>query len=229
MISVVIPTLNSQRSLPQTLAALVPAAMEGFVREVVIVDGGSNDATAEIAEDAGAEFVRSVKGRGQQLAKGARVARSDWLLFLHADTVLQNGWEAEAFRHIREVENGEKPEMAAAFRFALDDKGIGAAFLQWTVGVRCYLLKLPYGDQGLLISRRLYDEIGGFKDLVLMEDVDLIHRLGRRRITMLQSFAVTSASRYHTEGYGRRILRNFFCLSLYLLRVPSRVIARIYG
>ena len=229
MISVVIPTLNSQRGLPQTLAALVPAAMDGLVREVVIVDGGSNDATAEIAEDAGAEFVRSVKGRGQQLAKGARLARSDWLLFLHADTVLQSGWEVEAFRHIRDVEHGEKREMAAAFRFALDDRGIGAAFLQWMVGVRCYLLKLPYGDQGLLISRRLYEEIGGFKDLVLMEDVDLIRRLGRRRITMLQSFAVTSAKRYRNEGYGRRIIRNFFCLSLYLLCIPSRVIARIYG
>ena len=87
MISVIIPTLNEERSLASTLTALVPAAVEGLVCQVVIVDGGSNDQTLAIAEESGAEVVTSAKGRGVQLAHGAQVAKNDWLLFLHADTV----------------------------------------------------------------------------------------------------------------------------------------------
>jgi hypothetical protein len=88
---------------------------------------------------------------------------------------------------------------------------------------------MPYGDQGLLISKRLYDRIGGFRPLTLMEDVDLVRRLGRRRIHLLRSRAVTSARRYRAEGYFRRMLRNLTCLSLYYLRVPTSVLTRLYG
>ncbi len=230
MISVVIPTLNAQSGLARTLTALVPAAIEGFVSEVIIVDGGSLDATADIADDAGARFIRSAeKGRGQQLGLGAREARGRWLLFLHSDTILQAGWEEAAFRHIQAVETGQTPDMAAAFRFALDDRGMFAAYLQGAVALRCRLMKMPYGDQGLLISRLLYDEVGGYKPLVLMEDVDLISRLGRSRVTILHAQAVTSAARYRAEGYGRRMIRNLACLFLYYLRVPPHVLARLYG
>jgi GT2 family glycosyltransferase len=81
----------------------------------------------------------------------------------------------------------------------------------------------------LLISRRLYDEIGGFKPIALMEDVDLVRRLGRKRLKILRARAVTSASRYQREGYLRRMLRNSACLGLYFLRVPPHVLARLYG
>jgi rSAM/selenodomain-associated transferase 2 len=229
MISVVIPTLNAQDELGPTLAALVPAAIEGLVREVVIADGGSSDATEKIADEAGARLVRCEAGRGQQLALGAREAKGRWLLFLHSDTVLQPGWEAEVFRHIQAVERVEAPDKAAAFRFSLDDDGLMPTYLQWAVGVRCRLLKMPYGDQGLLISRRLYDEAGGFRPIALMEDVDLIRRIGRSRIAFFRATAVTSARRYRAEGYMRRMLRNFACLSLYYLRIPPHVLARLYG
>jgi rSAM/selenodomain-associated transferase 2 len=229
MISVVIPTLNAQDELGPTLAALVPAAIEGLVREVVIADGGSSDATEKIADEAGARLVGCEAGRGQQLALGAREARGRWLLFLHSDTVLQPGWEAEVFRHIQAVERVEAPDKAAAFRFSLDDDGLMPAYLQWAVGMRCRLLKMPYGDQGLLISRRLYDEAGGFRPIALMEDVDLIRRIGRSRIAFFRASAVTSARRYRAEGYLRRMLRNVACLSLYYLRIPPHVLARLYG
>ena len=229
MITVVIPTLNAQAGLPRTLAALVPAAIDGVVRNVVIVDGGSTDATAEIADEAGAQLIRSEKGRGQQLALGARSANGRWLLFLHADTVLQPDWAEEAVGHISAIENNEMPDRAGAFRFALDDPGFFASCLQWIVGLRCRILKMPYGDQGLLISRQLYDEIGGFKPFALMEDVDLIRRLGRSRLTIFRSRAITSAQRYRREGYGRRIFRNLACLSLYYMRVPPHILARLYG
>ena len=229
MISVIVPTLNAEKSLTACLIALIPAAMDGFVREVIVVDGGSSDRTLDIADDAGARIIHAERGRGSQLHEGARDARSGWLLFLHADTVLEPGWEHETFRHIRLIEAGEQVDRAAAFRFALDDDGMLAAYLKAAVALRCRALKLPYGDQGLLISRALYDEIGGFKPLLLMEDVDIVRRLGRSRLTILRPKAVTSASRYRRDGYLKRMMRNTACLGLYYLRVPPRILARLYG
>lgn len=229
MISVVIPTLDAEAGLTATLAALVPATVRGLVREAIIVDGGSGDGTEEIADIAGAQFVRAPKGRGPQLVAGAEAARFDWLLFLHADTVLQPGWEQEAASFMERVDSGKRPPAAAAFTFALDDFGACPRFVERMVALRCTLFRMPYGDQGLLIPRRLYDSVGGYRPLPLMEDLDLARRLGRRRLVMLRSRAVTSAVRYKSEGYPARIARNFACLSLYYLRVPPKQIARIYG
>lgn len=229
MISVVIPTLNADAHLARCLTALVPAAVHGIVREVVIADGGSSDRTPNVAEAAGARFVTAERGRGQQMAAGAAVAKSDWLLFLHADTVLLPGWEDEALELIRGIELDGRAQTAAVFRFGLDDRGLWPSYLKTMVALRCLIFRMPYGDQGLLISRRLYDEVGGFKPMALMEDVDMIGRLGRRRVRFLRAIAATSARRYRDEGYLRRTLRNLSCLSLYYLRVPPHVLARLYG
>lgn len=230
MISVVIPTFNAQNHLGRTLAALVPAAVDGVVREVIIADGGSSDATTEIAEEAGATLIAAERGRGQQLHAGAMAARSRWLLFLHADTILQPPWEEEAVRFIRAVERGEAPPSAAVFRFALDDSGIWARIMEAGVHLRCMALRLPYGDQGLLIPRALYDEVGGFQPIALMEDVDMARRLGRKRISRLGAKALTSGRRYRGGGgWSLRVMRNLACLTLYYLRVPPRYIIKLYG
>jgi rSAM/selenodomain-associated transferase 2 len=229
MISVVIPTLNSEASLTDALAALVPAAVDGLIREVIVVDGGSQDHTAAIADGAGATFMSSGGGRGPQLAAGAARARFPWLLFLHADTMLDPGWERDASAFMERVDRGARPPAAAAFRFALDDAGLRPRLLERLVALRCALLRFPYGDQGLLIPRRLYDEIGGFRPLTLMEDVDMVRRLGRRRLAMLGARAVTSAERFRQDGYALRSARNLACLALYTLRVPPHVIRRLYG
>lgn len=229
MISIVIPTLNAAASLPSTLTALVPGIVSGVLREVILVDGGSTDETLEIAEDAGLTIVHTERGRGQQLSAGADAAKSDWLLFLHADTVLETGWEEEAGGFIERIEKGERPEMAAAFRFVLDDLGFMPRLLEWGVGWRCTLFAMPYGDQGLLVSRRLYDDVGGYRAIPLLEDVDLIRRLGRARVAILRTAAITNAIRYQRDGYIRRILRNWLCLLLYYCRVPIRHIVRIYN
>jgi rSAM/selenodomain-associated transferase 2 len=228
MISVVIPTLNAEATLGQTLAALVPAAVEGLVREVIVVDGGSSDRSVEIVDQAGASLVKGGAGRGHQLGAGAAQARFPWLLFLHADTTLAPGWERDAGLFMERVDLERRPLAAAAFRFALDDVGARPRVLERLVALRCAALRLPYGDQGLLIPRRLYDDVGGYRPLALMEDVDLVQRLGRRRTVMLSSRAVTSAERFRREGYTRRSARNLLCLTLYTLRVPAHVISRIY-
>ena len=229
MISVIIPTLDAEAGLAPTLAALVPAALDGLVREVIVVDGGSRDRTAEIADDAGATLIARGGGRGCQLAAGAAQARFPWLLFLHADTVLDPGWEREAAAFMEAVDMGRRPPAAAAFRFALDDDGVRPRLLERLVALRCALLRLPYGDQGLLMPKPLYAEVGGYPLSALMEDVGLILRLGQRRVALLRTRAVTSAVRYRRDGYLRRSLRNLACLALFFLRAPQSVIARVYG
>lgn len=229
MISVVIPAFNAERTLAPTLAALVPAVVNSVVQEAIIADGGSTDGTMAIVEAAGTRLVEADLGRGSQLEAGAALARGDWLLFLHADTVLEPGWEEEAEAFMERVENGRRPQAAAAFRFKLDDEGLMPRIVEWFVRVRCFVLKLPYGDQGLLIPRALYNRLGGFRPLPLMEDVDLVRRLKRRELVMLKSRAITNARRYKQDGYLARTLRNLCCIVLYYLRVPTRTLARLYG
>src|SRR3990170_1018300 len=208
MISVIIPTLNAERPLAPPLTALVRAVVEGIVQEAIVVDGGSTDETRAIAEAAGTLLIEAPRGRGSQLEAGASQARGDWLLFLHADTVLEPGWAEEAQSFMERVESGRRPQAAASFRFALDDDGNMPRFVEALVGLRCSVLALPYGDQGLLISRNLYNRLGGFRPLPLMEDVDLVRRLKRRELVMLKSRAVTSGERYRQGGYMARGLRN---------------------
>jgi rSAM/selenodomain-associated transferase 2 len=228
MISVVVPTLNSEAGLAATLSTLVPAAVDGLVRQVIVVDGGASDRTLRIAEAAGAEIVQTKGGRGKQLIAGAEQARFPWLLFLHSDTMLEPGWEREAAALVEGVDRGQLRTAAAAFRFELDDRGFKPRVVEAGVSIRCALFRLPYGDQGLLIPKRLYDQIGGYRPMPVLEDVDIVRRLGRSRILILRSRAVTSAIRYRRDGYARRVLRNFFCMALFYLRVPASTIARIY-
>lgn len=228
MISVVIPVLNAGHCLAATLSALVPAAVDGIVREVIVVDGGSEDETVAIAEHAGADVISSTPGRGTQLNLGAARARFPWLLFLHADTMLDEAWLVHASRFMREVDLGERQPAAAVFRFRLDDRGAKPRALERVVGVRCAVFALPYGDQGLLIPRRLFDEIGGYKNIPIMEDVDIARRLGRKRLAYLKADAITSAARYQQDGYLARVMRNQACLALYGAGLPAERIARIY-
>ncbi len=257
MISVVIPTLNAAQSLPETLSALIPATVAGVVKEVIISDGGSHDETLALADAAGATIIEGACGRGQQLAAGAKRARQPWMLFLHADTRLEAGWEDEAvdflkrMAALRDLSDGgamgaqavtptptptptrtstpATTECAAAFQLRFDDSGLRPRLLEWGVGVRCRLFGLAYGDQGLLIARAHYDEIGGFRPLQLMEDVDIVQRIGKRRLKVLRARAVTSAHRYRSQGYARRVVRNWWCLTMYLVGVPVPRIAKWYA
>ena len=228
MISVVIPVLNAEATLAQTLSCLVGAAAEELVRQVIVVDGGSTDATLAIADASGATVIRSEKGRGRQLAAGADHAKYSWTLFLHADTVLQEGWEREVRAFVEHVER-TGDQKAAVFRFAVDDYSAKARRLEALVRFRCWVFALPYGDQGLLINRHLYNNVGGFEDVPLMEDVGIVKRLRRRRLVYLRSQAVTSAQRFHRNGFVWQPLKNMTLLTLYFLKVPPRVLAKLYG
>lgn len=221
VLSIVIPTLDAADRLEATMGAL----RAPIVAEIVVSDGGSTDATVAIAGAKGARVVAGKRGRGTQLALGAAAARGDWLLFLHADTRLAPGWAEPAAGFMADPANAGR---AAAFTFALDDDDPRARRLERAVAWRCRALGLPYGDQGLLIARGFYEQLGGYRPVPLMEDVDLIRRIGRARLAMLPVRAVTSAARWQRDGWYRRSARNLACLALWFLGVPPATIARLY-
>ena len=221
-LSIVIPALNAAASLSPALASL---AGLGDAAELVVVDGGSSDATRAIALAAGARLVDAPRGRGGQLGAGAAAARAAWLLFLHADTRLDRAAIAAVRSHISDHRNAMR---AGYFRFALDDASRAARRLERIVAWRCRALALPYGDQGLLVSRALYDAVGGYATVPLMEDVDLVKHIGRARLVELDAPAITSAERFRRTGYFRRSARNLCMLGLWFAGVPPRVLARFY-
>jgi rSAM/selenodomain-associated transferase 2 len=219
VLSVIIPTLNAAATLPATLAALGEGA-----DDIVVVDGGSEDATVALATAGGARVIAAGRGRGVQLAAGIASARRDWLLLLHADTRLDPGW-AEVAREFM----AEGADKAGYFRFALDSAAPQARRLERLVAWRSRALGLPYGDQGLLLRRDLLDAVGGVRALPLMEDVDLVRRVGRARLVALVPAATTSAMRWEREGWTRRSARNLCCLALYFAGVPPAWIALLYA
>ena len=227
MISVIIPTLNEEARLPVCLSALVGASIDGVVKEVIVVDGGSTDKTIKIADEFGAEIVSSAPGRGGQLRLGGDKARGEWLLFLHGDTVLEEGWVEDAedlmANHLFDV---------GVFRMAFDSKSLAARIVSAGANIRTKWLKRPYGDQGLLISREFYNDIGGYQDIPLMEDVDIIRRIVGRcssdSIRLLDAKATTSADRYERDGYARRVIKNFILINRYRLGASPEKLAKAY-
>jgi glycosyltransferase involved in cell wall biosynthesis len=219
MISVVIPTINSERHLPRCFDSLIPAAVRGMVREVIVSDAGSSDGTLAIADAAGAHIVHARKGRGAQLMDGAAIAKSDWLLFLRPETALESGWDMEAESFLSQAVM-ERPS-AAVFRFALEDFSGEARRAEAKAALRTMLFALPYGDQGLLIPKRLYQKLGGYRALSDLEDADLVRRIGRRRLIRLRARAINVARP------PKSALRGLALTLLHALRVPSRLLVNL--
>ena len=214
MLSVVIPTLDEADVLPACLERMRGAD------EIVVADGGSADGTAALAERWGAHVVTAPKGRGAQLRAGAAAARGEWLLFLHADTLPGPRWRQAVAAHC-----SHHPGEAGCFRFRLDDSAWQARLVERGVELR----RFPYGDQGLLVPRALYDAVGGYRPLPLMEDVDFVRRIGRRRLRLLDEHASTSAERWRRDGWLNRSARNLALILLYRLGASPERLARLYG
>ena len=212
--------------LRDCLAALVTGLSDNLVREAIVVDGTSTDKSAELAADMGCNVIvlgPEQRGRGRQLHAGAQAATGEWLLFLHGDSVLQVGWVTAVVAHL-----ATKPEKAAYFRLGFNQSGSGptrvAAWANW----RARTLGLPYGDQGLLISRALYDRVGGYSDIPLMEDVNFVRRLGRDLLVPLDVSAVTSGAKFASGGWWAVPARNLFLVSAYHVGIKPDVLARFY-
>jgi rSAM/selenodomain-associated transferase 2 len=224
VLSIVIPTLNEGDNIKATIDALKKSTIT-CPYDVVVVDGGSKDATIDEARQRGAQVIKCEPGRGKQLAAGGKHAKGTWLLFLHADTELETGWfqEVEQF-----ITNNTELSHVGVFSYKLDNDTPAAGVLEAIVNWRTCTLALPYGDQGLLISNVFYRDLHGYAPIAIMEDVEIVRRIGRNRLHIFKSHAITSSYKYRRDGYISRPLKNFLCLVLYFLGFQPQLIAKIY-
>jgi|SRR5581483_5425367 len=195
MITVVIPTLNSERVLVPALAALVPGSAQGLLREVVLADGGSTDETEKIADIAGCAFHKGPHDPGARLRAAAHAARGNWLMFMDSAAVLEEGWTRELRAFIEKAERlGVTERRVAAFKLAFEGLGLKPRLAEAAVAARRALGMRPRAEQGLLISKRFYQSLGGHRDGGRAQE-RLLARIGRRRIVTLRAAVVIGEER----------------------------------
>lgn len=220
MISVVIPTLDEEQFLAATLASVE----DPLVEEVILADGGSRDATVDIARAAGVRLVRGTPGRALQMNSGARLARGEVLLFLHGDSTLPEGFGEsirEALRDPRVV--------AGRFDVELSGGRRSLRLIEFMINQRSRLSGIATGDQGIFVRRQVFEELDGFADLPLMEDVEFSGRVRKiGRMAPLRARVRTSSRRWEDNGVARTILLMWSLRLAYFLGVPARRLARIY-
>jgi len=221
-LAVVIPARQEAARLPGLLAQLALAPQ--LVAEVVVVDADSDDATALVARLAGAMVLRSGANRGLQLVLGVAASKSPWLLLLHADARLPAGW-APALAAA--VAAGDR--QAWAFRLAIDGADPALRLVEAAVWLRCLWRQLPYGDQGLLLSRRQLEAVGGILPLPLMEDLELVQRLRRQGPIRLLPLALrVDGRRWRRLGVLRTSWSNWRLRRAWRRGVPASLLAEFY-
>ena len=219
-ISVVIPTLNAKVALASCLATLYEGVQAGLIRELIVVDGGSQDGTADFAREVGADVVLIEPSRGGQLKAGCATARGEWLLVLHADTILEEGWTDAVEAHLAQ-------DTAAYFKLRFDAAGFMPSIVAGWANLRARLFGMPFGDQGLLVRRSVYEAAGGYRNIALMEDVALIRALPGRPVA-LSTTLTTSAARYEADGWLLRGARNIGLQIRYLFGASPEDLAKVY-
>lgn len=211
------PTLNAEDHLVRTLTSLVPGVVEGLIREVIIVDGGSDDSTIEIAESTGCKIIRTDAARGLQLWQGCRAAKGDWLLIMHSDSQLGDGWMDQVADHVK-----NHATQAGYFHLKFDDPSLLVGLWAEMLAARARWLAMPSGDHGLLLSKALYDCAGGYKDQAAFEDVALAMSLGRARLRPMATSLTTNAGRFRAKGWAVGLVTKGARFLLYLLGVPPK-------
>jgi uncharacterized protein len=220
LISVIIPTLNEAVILAQTIQSV----RNGNRIEIIVTDGGSRDRTCELAVKAGVTLLEVVGGRAAQLNAGAADAKGSILFFLHADTHPPSGYANQ----IRTALD-DPATVAGAFRFRTDGTGTAMRVIEWATNFRSTRLQWPYGDQGLFLEKRIFDELGGFTSLPIMEDFDLVRRLRRRGfVATLRDAAVTSARRWEQLGPIRTTVINQIMIAGFISGFPVHWLKRLY-
>jgi rSAM/selenodomain-associated transferase 2 len=218
-VSLVIPVLFDADAASALLGALPSTPSV----EIVVVDGAADPRLeAVVAAHGSATLRRTDAGRARQMNAGATVATGEWLLFLHADSTLPAGWLAA-------IAGLGEDAIGGWFRFALDDTAWQAHVIERLTAWRVKHLRLPYGDQGLFIRRRVFDTLRGFRDMPLMEDVEFVRRMVRAgRVVELPLPLTTSARRWRRHGWFRHSTKNLLLVGLYFLGVKTERLARWY-
>jgi hypothetical protein len=219
-ISIIIPVLNEAATIARTLSHLEG----GDNLEVIVVDGGSIDETTELAASRRTKVIQSNPGKAVQMNTGAAAAAGDILVFLHADTQLP-----EDFSHQIVSALNQNGVAAGAFRLTIDSSGAGIRIIERMANLRSRFLRLPYGDQALFMRKTLFDEIGGFPDLPIMEDFILVRRLKRKgKIVIVPAAVVTSPRRWLHLGIFKTWLINQLIIIAYYLGIPPERLTRLY-
>lgn len=207
-LSVIIPTLNEEKDLERTIRGLrTNCLLTGprFQPELIIVDGGSSDATLHLGRELGCRIFRSQPGRAIQMNLGAQRAKGEHLLFLHADTLLPPGWDLMVIAAL-----GKAGVNGGAFSFKLDNGTWPLNWIETMTNLRSRILLDPYGDQALFCRRSTFDRIGGFQKLPLMEDVAFVSALKKEgRLLILKAPVTTSARRWRKAGLPRTTLDHY--------------------
>ncbi|HVT19505.1 MAG TPA: TIGR04283 family arsenosugar biosynthesis glycosyltransferase [Thermoanaerobaculia bacterium] len=217
-LAIVIPTLNEESALRANLPAALSAG-----DEVVVSDGGSADATAAVASELGARVVTGPAGRGGQLNRGAAATAAELLLFLHADTALPAGGE-QAIRAA--IAGGAQ---GGAFLVRFDSAHPALRLGARLINLRTRASRLPLGDQAQFVTRRAFDDLGGFRDWPILEDLDFAWRLRRRgRIAIIATPVTTGARRFLEQGIARTVATNWLIWFLFVLGVSPQRLAGLY-
>ncbi len=220
-VSVIVPVLNEAASLEPTLDRIDA----GSAVEIIVVDGGSWDNSVEIATSRRARVVSCPRGRAIQMNAGAALASGDILLFLHADTLLPEGWLAE----VRETLNRHRT-IAGAFEFQLDEVLFGSKLIERLANARSRIFQMPYGDQAIFVKAETFRDLGGYRNLPVMEDFELVDRLRKRgRVAIVPLPAVTSSRRWKRLGVLTNTLINQAAIIAYYAGASPALAARIRG
>jgi rSAM/selenodomain-associated transferase 2 len=216
LVTVIVPVLDDAAAVRR----LLPQLLSSQDVDVIVVDGGRDASLA--ADSPRVRLVRSAPGRALQMNAGAAAASGTWLLFLHADSALPDGW----LDHLRSLDG----VAGGWFRFALDDAAWQARVIERLTNLRVRLARLPYGDQGIFVARSVFRDLGGFRGIPLMEDVEFVRRLARTGPVVEIPLAIrTSSRRWRADGWWRRSARNMGLVALYFLGVDPERLARWYS
>ncbi|MEH1773878.1 TIGR04283 family arsenosugar biosynthesis glycosyltransferase [Nostoc sp.] len=219
-ISIIIPAINEAKNIKEAIAT----TQQSINVEVIVVDGGSSDDTVAIAQSLNVKVISSSPGRAVQMNAGAVAASGEILLFLHADTRLPTGFDEMICTALQ-----QPGIVAGAFKLRIDASLLSLRWVEWGVNVRSHFYQMPYGDQAIFLTKEVFQQIGGFPELPIMEDFELMRRLKSiGRVVIIPTPVVTSARRWLQKGVLKTTLLNQLVIIAYLFGVSPEQIRSWY-
>ncbi len=219
-LSIIVPVLNEEQNLARTLDQLINQTQS----EVIVVDGGSTDATRTLARQAGCTVISSPKGRGKQMNTGVEASNGGIVLFVHGDTTLPHN-----FPQIIRDTLARPGVVAGAFSLGIDNPMKRFAIICWFANLRSRYLQLPYGDQAIFTTRKNFDSVGGYREMEILEDYVFVRQLKKKgTIALCRERAITSARRWQNIGIVTTTLTNQLIIFGHSIGVPPVTLFRWY-